>query len=1006
MMKKILIVFTFILLSLGRFTDVNALNLTAVSPRTKSTDEVYTRIIEDRIMNPITARNLKQIDYSLENYIPINEVDSFNNIVIFVRFADETEYDAPYSKSHYGDMFNGVNQVSLRDYFLEASYNKLEINSYLVAEENNIIYYTDEFERGYYEPYDAATNPIGYSEESRDTREHELLKSAIDYVDENNLVPSYLNLDMNNDGDIDSITFMVSGEDNGWNELLWPHKWEMTSYYDYDYGEYYDYAPMINDKYAYTYTFELLGDSTEYDNQVNVGVLAHETFHLISAPDLYHYYAYDWIEPVGSWGLMENNGITPSHMLGYMKEKYGGWISDTQEITENGTYTLYPLQDSGNNLYKIYTGVGNEYIYLEYRDLDGLYESSLEGTGLLVYRVNLDYLNYGNEEGYYNDQNISNDEVFIYRPNLYDETYPIEFESENQDYIDEDGDIEKAILSQNSFHDEIGKGTDIFMFDSQGNEIDLLIENVTLQDGFLTFDVKFQETQINLFTYFDNFDDENVVLLDLDNTAYSVVINDIPEGVDAYYTVDGTTPSQESLKYFGEQIIITPLNPTVKVRLYENGAYINKIERTFEFSNKIVTEHNFITSIESKDYWYLNFTKLSNYDLVFDEFFDLGFQYDRLTIYHHKVEPDLFGHGDLKSETLNYINKGILIEYTKTRQTLPIYGFEANINLNEQFDDLYYYLNGDSSIETNLFSTYTDPGLVLEGIEDHFYEMSSNVDVNVVGEYQVTYSVYNGSNELIGSIVRTVNVVDIDEPHIWLEGEPIVDILLGEEYVESGYRYTDNYDDDLTAIVLGEVDSNIPGSYHLEYYIIDTSGNRSNIITRVVNVIDSIAPYATLVPSVDTIFTGEAYYDKGIIASDNYSDGIEITTDNQVNSQLPGVYKITYTVSDFSGNQVIITRFVNVLEKAETVEVTFECLDSVSTYTKGDEIVSPFCKINGDTNLEYDLSYVNNELAGTYPVYVSKDINGIKHTFKTYVFIGDKNQSGETLYTTRRKNWL
>ena len=140
---------------------------------------------------------------------------------------------------------------------------------------------------------------------------------------------------------------------------------------------------MINGKYAYTYTFELLGNSTSYNMQVDVGVIAHETFHLISAPDLYHYYRYFNIQPVGHWGIMEGTTDVPSHMLGYMKEMYGNWIQSVDTITQSGSYTLYPLSESADNLYKIDLGYSNEYLYLEYRKATGLYESHLPGSGLL-----------------------------------------------------------------------------------------------------------------------------------------------------------------------------------------------------------------------------------------------------------------------------------------------------------------------------------------------------------------------------------------------------------------------------------------------------------------------------------------------------------------------------------------------------------------------------------------------------------------------------------------------
>ena len=165
--------------------------------------------------------------FSDVSFVNLNEVDSFSNVVIFIKFSDEESYQAPFEYEYYDSMFNGVDVVSLRDYYLEVSYNKLTIDSYLVNDNSEIVYYMDSHNRSYYEPYDETTNPNGYSDNNKAEREHALLKSAIDYVDLNNLIDDSIVLDSNSDGDIDSITFMISGEDNGWNTLFWPHKWNL-----------------------------------------------------------------------------------------------------------------------------------------------------------------------------------------------------------------------------------------------------------------------------------------------------------------------------------------------------------------------------------------------------------------------------------------------------------------------------------------------------------------------------------------------------------------------------------------------------------------------------------------------------------------------------------------------------------------------------------------------------------------------------------------------------------
>ena len=81
--------------------------------------------------------------FSDTSSIQLNEVDSFSNIVIFVKFNDEVDYTTPYDYQYYDNMFNGVDVVSLRDYYLEVSYGKLTIDSLIVHENTEIIYYVD-----------------------------------------------------------------------------------------------------------------------------------------------------------------------------------------------------------------------------------------------------------------------------------------------------------------------------------------------------------------------------------------------------------------------------------------------------------------------------------------------------------------------------------------------------------------------------------------------------------------------------------------------------------------------------------------------------------------------------------------------------------------------------------------------------------------------------------------------------------------------------------------------
>lgn len=317
-----------------------------------------------------------------------------NNLVVYIRFSDQNEFII--DTTLYLDMFNKdePDYNSMHNYFEMVSYGTLSLTStaYPIPPTETVISYQDEHPRNYYEPYDANNNPDGYIGDQRAAREFLLLKNAVEYIADE--VPTGLDLDYNNDGNVDNVVFIVKGGPGAWADLLWPHRWSL-------YGE----DAFINGKRVWDFNFQLEASL----NESGVGVLCHEMYHSLGAPDLYHYNQ-DSYTPVGRWDIMEQNMNPPQSMGAYMKHMYGGWIDEIPEITESGYYTLNPLTDPENHVFKIASPNHDwQYFVLEYRQQLGTFESQIPGSGLLVYRIN------GALEG---DGNASGppDEVYVYRP--------------------------------------------------------------------------------------------------------------------------------------------------------------------------------------------------------------------------------------------------------------------------------------------------------------------------------------------------------------------------------------------------------------------------------------------------------------------------------------------------------------------------------------------------------------------------------------------------------------
>lgn len=319
------------------------------------------------------------------------------NLVIYIRFADDEEFTTP--RSAFDINFNLSQGPSLRHYFQEVSYGQLDIVShhFPVSETDVNISYQTFQPRGYYRPY-SATNTIGYDTSiplsnsshpnSRTYREHNLLVGAI--VNVMTQIPDTLNLDGDNDGMVDNVSFIILGQQDGWNDLLWAHRWVLWSR-----------EISIHGKRVYDYTFQP-------QEQSNVYTLCHEMYHALGAPDLYHYNNTGFT-PVGPWDLMHSGFV---HMGAFMKWKYAGqqWVTDIPTISEPGTYTLNPLLVQENNAYRINSiNSPTEFLVVEYRKRSGHYETNLPGEGLLIYRINPAAGN-GNAGG-------PPDEVYLYRLN-------------------------------------------------------------------------------------------------------------------------------------------------------------------------------------------------------------------------------------------------------------------------------------------------------------------------------------------------------------------------------------------------------------------------------------------------------------------------------------------------------------------------------------------------------------------------------------------------------------
>jgi len=386
-----------------------------------------------------------------------------NNLVVYITFSDQAEFTV--DTMFYYNMFNNNNPEynSMLNYFETVSYNTISIPSWFYPQPSGptVISYQDIYPRSYFMPYDPVTNPNGYQSGQSGDREHGLLKRACEYIEAE--VPETLDLDKNSDGYIDNMVFTVRGATTAWSTLLWPHRWVL-----------YSQNVFINGKKVWDYNLQV----ENHLNGSGAGVLCHEMFHSLSAPDLYHYGSSPYVS-VGPWDLMDNANNPPQSMGAFMKFRYGGWIESIPEITECGTYTLNPHSEPENNCYKIASpNSSSQYYVLEYRVAEGVFEGGLPGTGLVVYRIDHTLSGNGNAQG-------PPDEVYVYRPNGTTNT---------------NGNIGMAHFAADYDRTEINDNTNPDPFLQNGQPGGLNISNIGYTGETISFDVFLEKEPVGEFS--------------------------------------------------------------------------------------------------------------------------------------------------------------------------------------------------------------------------------------------------------------------------------------------------------------------------------------------------------------------------------------------------------------------------------------------------------------------------------------------------------------------------
>jgi len=222
-----------------------------------------------------------------------------------------------------------------------------------------------------------------------------------------------------------------------------------------------------------------------------------------------------------------------------------------------------------------------------------------------------------------------------------------------------------------------------------------------------------------------------------------------------------------------------------------------------------------------------------------------------------------------------------------------------------------FYLLGEQEITLEVHSAYLEPGFYSKNEVPVLID--GYLDLDKLGDYTLTYKATFNSKEK--QLTRLIHVVDSTAPQISLNGSETSVLCPNQEYQEEGFTALDNYDGDLSSLVQITKLSN-----GLKYSILDSSSNLAEI-TRLFTIEDTQAPVIKLIGYDHILLHQNAnYYEFGASASDNCDDvSQDIVVSHNINKAVLGIYTVTYTVKDQTGNTSSVSREVEVTDKIQTV---------------------------------------------------------------------------------------
>ncbi len=297
-------------------------------------------------------------------------------LVLLVDFSDKA---ATQNQAHFSDMLFSTGTYatgSMRDYYREASYGKLDVTGEVSGTGGPTAgWYRAPQTKDYY-----TNGNYGFGTYPRNAQK--LAEDAIDLAAPH---VNFANYDNDGDGFVEALVIICAGsggEQTSNTGDIWSHKWSIT--------------PRLVDGVRVDRYFMAPEDG-------RVGVMAHELGHLLMGwPDLYDT---DYSSRgTGRWDLMaggswNNNGNTPAHPSAWCKTQVG-WVTPTEVFNATQSVTIQPYAEHPE-VFKLPIGsTGSKEYFLVSNRQQTKFDSHLPGAGCIIEHVDDNQSNNTDETHY------------------------------------------------------------------------------------------------------------------------------------------------------------------------------------------------------------------------------------------------------------------------------------------------------------------------------------------------------------------------------------------------------------------------------------------------------------------------------------------------------------------------------------------------------------------------------------------------------------------------------